>query len=151
MKQQEYVYIDPNKLYLAAQEKEIPVSRLAIMCGRSKNFFTRASSEGERVNRKAAEKAEKILGVSLITDKKIARKNTKKSLRDRINEQREKIIDCMLENITPTEAAKITGIDAKKIRDIYFDEAVADAEERERRRHIRPAIIRTNSGLMYTR
>lgn len=151
MQQQEYVWVDFDKLYLAAQKKEILLTRLAIQCGYSKNFWTCANIQRGRVNKKAAEKAEEILGVSLIVDKAIWRKNKRKPLKIKIAEQKEKIIDCMLENLTPYETAKLTEIDVREIEKIYYEEDEACERERERRRRIRPAIIRTSSGLMYTR
>lgn len=68
-------------------------------------------------------------------------------------EQREKVVECMLLNMNPYEAAKKTGVCEESTKNIYSEESIAYAErrEKEKRLHVRSEIIRTSSGLMYTR
>ncbi|HBI59893.1 MAG TPA: hypothetical protein DDY31_01560 [Lachnospiraceae bacterium] len=65
-----YVKIDPNVLYSAMQKQGITLSNLSRQCGHSRSYFSNIMLKC-RVKREVAEKAEEILGVSIITTQNI--------------------------------------------------------------------------------
>ena len=70
-------------------------------------------------------------------------------------EKYDEIVECFLLNFTCYDTAKVTGIYIDAVEKVFCleSEAYAEIAERERmkRSRRRPKILRTSSGLMYTR
>ena len=153
----EIVRINSKALRKEAKRKGLSLRWLSLQCGKSQGYFFDVVARG-RANREIAEKAEEILGAQII-DSNLEVKPIKTDIqlfrRMRVKlteEKRREIVECMLDNKSPREAARIAGVCDDTAQRVYDDEWIASERQKEelRQKRFRPRIIRTGSGIMYT-
>lgn len=154
------VKIDWDRFKKLSQEKGITAKSLAFECGKGGSYFGNAKHYDHMIPEEIAEKCTKILGGEIITHEKKTKQKEGYCQGIKIDrrvsqEKKEQIIECFLRDTTIEAAAKKAGVSEYTVEKIYSIETMEYAEQAEqnrfRRSKIRPRIIRTPSGLMYTR